>query len=638
MAESVQERLDILVARVRKVRRWLVALAILRVAALCLIFVSVYIGIYAWLDHRLHFGQAIRILAFVLLLAGIALLLRRLMRLLLSHISCSAAANFIENKQSFDQQLVTAMEYYENKQDYPYSNALAEQLVLRVERDSEEYRFDAAVQKWQGYVLGAIVLFGLVVTWFYVKDNYVYFASYFARLIHPVASIKALSPTRLESITKDLLTEPDSEVTFTAEIEGRVPESGNLVVVSQEPESAESSEETEGEQIEIKPTNRDGQAARFEVSKSFTKPGRFKYRFEAGETSTPWHTLNVSPSPEIEGMTAQVTLPRQPLRKKWIKPYAEQIENNKLEVLPCSNVTLEVQATDKLKEVVATGLDGKPITKSLDGADQFTFHFTADKSGSVHFDLVNELGLTNNDLPELEVVVKTDEPPTFELICPEGDYVATDVASVPVTFEVKDDFGLESVEMCLEIPGLDTMRIPISVEEGVRNKTFTHTIELEEYNLNISDSILFYARATDIDTGLGAANRTSSSEVYFIEIRPYKQNWRPKSGGPSPSGMPAPVELLNILEYTRAVVKKTWAIAEKSPALTDEDRSTLKSIDNDVQYCAEQLTLIRDDSDYGFTEAHKSVKHLRPGHRGKHGPRVHGPCYPGPRRSWPGPS
>ena len=627
MAERAQEKLDALVARVKKVRRWLVTLAILRVAALCLIFVSAYIGIYAWLDHRFNFDHTGRIAALFLLIAGLALLVHRLTKILFGHISCSAAANYIENKRSFDQQLVTAIEYYENKQDYPYSSALADQLVLHVERDSAEYRFDAAVQKWQGYVLSAIIVFGLAVAWFYVKDNTIYFASYLARLTRPLASVKALSPTHLESITKDLVAEPDSEVTFAAEIEGRVPESGKLVVVGLESESTEDTGKREGDSLKAGglgdgstqaipklrlrlPPVKGGQTTRFEASRSFSQPGQYKYRFETESTSTPWHTLNISPAPDIESMTAQVTLPRKPPGRKWIKPYTEFIENNTLEVVPGSQVTLNVQATDKLKKVVATDLDGRPMARSLDGTDQFTYHFKADRNGSVRFDLVNEQGLTNNDLPGLEVIVKTDEPPKFELLSPEGDYLATDVASVPVTFKVTDDFGLESVEMCLEIPGQEPSKLTIPVEEGARSKTFTHTIALEEYPLSVGDSVLFYARATDVETGSAPENRTSSSEMYFIEIRPYRQQWHPKSGGkPSPMGMPAPVELLNILEYTRAIVKKTWAIAEKQN-LTDQDRSALESIDNDVRYCAEQLALISDDSDYGWRAPHKAVLNL----------------------------
>jgi hypothetical protein len=53
-------------------------------------------------------------------------------------------------------------------------------------------------------------------------------------------------------------------------------------------------------------------------------------------------------------------------------------------------------------------------------------------------------------------------------------------------------------------------------------------------------------------------------------------------------------------------LKKTWAIAGK-PNLTERDRSALDSIDNDVRYCAEQLALIRDDSEYGFNDRQKAV-------------------------------
>jgi len=607
MAENVEEKLNALVARVGKVRRWLVALAVLKVAAMCLIFVSVFTGFYAWLDHRLNFDEIARITAFILLVAGLAFLLHRLTKLLLSHVSCSAAANYIENKRSFNQQLVTAVEYYENKQDYPYSKALAGQLVLQVDKESGEFRFDSTVEKWQGYVLGAVILFGLVAATFYVRDNYVYFSSYFARLMSPLASVEPLSSTHLQSVTKDIVAEPDSEVKFAAEIKGRVPELGKLVLVELKPGATDSSQEHKLQEMQIRPRSGEGKTAQFEAAKSFSQPGKFKYRFETDSAATEWHELNISPAPGIESMAAKVTLPRRPPRRKWVKPYTEQIENNTLEVIPGSSVTLDVQATEKLSEFMATGPDGKQVARQLNGAEEFSFHFTADKNGSAKFSLVGEQGLVNENVPDLQVIVKMDEPPKFKLVSPDGDYPATNVASVPVTFEVTDDFGLESVKMCMEIPGRDPKEIVIPVEEGARSKEFTHIIELEEYELTVGDSVLFYAEATDIDTGSEPANRTSSSDVYFIEIRPYRQNWVPMpGGGKSQTGASPQVELLNILEYTRAILKKTWAIASK-PELTEQDRSRLGFINQDVRYCGEQVALIRDDSQYGFQATHKAV-------------------------------
>jgi hypothetical protein len=607
MAENAEDKLNALVARIGKVRRWLVALAILRIAALCLIFVSIFTGIYAWLDHRLNFDEIARIVAFILLVAGLAFLLRRLTKLLLSHISCSAAANYIEDKRSFNQQLVTAIEYYENKQNYPYSKTLAEQLVLKVERDSEEFRFDSVVKKWQGFALGAVILFGLIAASFYVRDNYVYFSSYFARLISPLASVKPISSTQLASITGDIVAEPDTEVKFEAEITGRVPESGTLVLAMLTPETTDTDHEQQLQEMQIQPRSIEDGKTRFQATKSFSKPGKFRYRFETDTMTTEWHELNISTAPEIKSMTAKVTVPRRQPGRTWIKPYTEQVQNNTLEVIKGSSVTLSVKATDKLGKIIATGPDGKTITRQLDGAEGFDFYFNADKNGTAKFSLISEDGLANENIPYLQVIIKTDEPPKFKLLSPDGDYLATNVASVPITFEVIDDFGLVSVKMFLEIPGQQPKEIAAPVEEGTKGIELTNTIELEEYNLSVGDSVLFYAEASDIDTGSEPSNHTLSSDIYFIEIRPYRQNWVPMpTGKPSQGAGAPPEELLNILEYTRAILKKTWAIASKLE-LTDQDRSRLGFINQDIKYCAEQVALIRDDSQYGFQEPHKAV-------------------------------
>ncbi len=620
MAETAQEKLEALVGRIKKVRRWLLALAILKVAGLSTVFVSGYIGVYAWLDHQVNFGMFGRITAFLLLLAGSAFLLYKLARYLVGQISCSGAANFIESRHSFNQQLVTVVEFYEEQHDYPYSRTLAEQLVLQVCKQTEGFKFDSTIDKWQGYILAAIVLFGLGSVLFYVRANYLYISAYFARLTRPLAAVEPLPSTSLQPITRDIVAEPNTPVTFAAQIEGPVPESGKLVLVAVDSNSADSSTVLQREEIQVLPSLNAGprlrggklaaaQAgeAKFNASKSFAQTGVFRYRFEAGSASTEWHQVDIHPAPQIERITAEVLLPPRPPRNMRVKPYSEQIADQTLEVMPDSSVTLSVQATGPLREAAITGVDGQAVTKQLGGANQFTFSFTASRKGTIRFRLVDEFGLANENVPDLQVTVRNDEPPKIMLTSPEGDYITTDVASVPITFELSDDFGLASAHIVLEIPRQQPKQLAIPITKGEKTYTFTHTVELEQYDLWVGDSILFYAQASDIDTGSALPSRSSSSDVYFIEIRPYRQNWHPQPGGGQGSGAGAtPEELLTILEYTRAILKKTWTIADK-PTLTDEDRSRLASINDDVQYCATQLATMRDDSEYGFDEQAKAV-------------------------------
>jgi len=604
MAVNIDNSMEILVARVAKVRRWLAAIAVLKVATVCMLFACGYIGAYVWLDHRFNFGGLGRIIALLLLIVGAAIILYKLSRLLLVQISYINAANYIENKNSFDQQLVAAMEYYEKKTDYPYSEALAEYLVTRVCDDSQTFRFDSTVQKWHGYVLAAIVLFGLSIVGFYIHQNLTYLKTYFTRLTMPLAAIEPVSTTNLESTTGDFVAEPESMLTFTADIQGRIPENGKFVL---EPLISDSNEIPSREEIPVSPVIREDGNPRLEASNFFEETGKFRYRFEAGPTSSKWHNIEIRESPKIESITADVSLPAKLLDYNTLENYTEQIGDNKLELIENSTVTLRVQTTEKISEAAITGLDSLSSSKQLDGADTFTYTFTADNDGSVGFRLTDEKGLTNKNIPDLEIKLKTDEPPEFKLVSPESDYIATNVASIPIEFEVSDDFGLSSIQMCLELPDQKPTVIEIPIEPGEKERKVTHVLELEQHDLEVGDSILFYALATDVKTGIIPEHNSSSSDTYFIEIRPYQQYWHlMPGGGESKSSGSIPEGLMTVLEYTRAIIKKTWTIANKQNP-TAEDRSRLDSIADDLSYCSELLKTIRDDPENEFTDAHKAV-------------------------------
>jgi hypothetical protein len=486
--------------------------------------------------------------------------------------------------------------------------------VLQTDKNTEAFRFDSTVEKWRVLVFAAIILFGLGTVCFYVKDNY----TYFSRLTRPLAAIDPVLVTSLESVTGDIVTKPDSQVVFRARIKGRLPESGNLVLAPFEDANERVPLKDKAVEIlQLKPSFDEQAIPHLQASQSFAQPGQLRYRFESGPASTNWHDITIALPPTIKNITAEVTLPTGRPGTKRSEPYTEQIKGSTLEVILSSKVTLNVQTT-KLQKAVVTGLDGESSTHQLNGRDQFTFDFVADRTGSIKFNLVSEEGLASGDLRDLEVRVKTDKPPELKLISPNGDYLATDVASVPVTFEISDvasvpvtfeisdDFGLESARMHLEIPNQQIQKLDIPLEKRTRKTQFTYILELEEYDLTVGDSILYFAEAADLQTSPAQENHTAASSMYFIEIRPYRQRWHPKAGGKSNAPGMAVTKLLDILEYTRAILKKTWAIAQQLQ-LTKHNISRLDLINEDVRYCARELVGIRDDPEQNFDSHDKSI-------------------------------
>jgi len=539
------------------------------------------------------------LLVLLVLLAALSYFLVRALRRSMTY---AYAASYVENRRSFDQQLVAAVEYFERREDYPYSRTLAEQLVLQVDEAARGFRFDSTIDKWKGYVLAGLIVLGLSVVGLFVQQNVSYFASYLSRLFRPLAQIEPVPATVLESVTEDIVVARDAPVTLTAAVQGRTPESAVLVLTRGDPNDANAP----AERVEVRPAVDSQGHATLTTTRPFDTAGRFSYRFEADDASSEMHTIKVCEPPSIKNVTATVSLPMAQ-QEQGAAARTQQVKDGTLEVPPHSLVELQVECTAPLREASVATHSGHPAVQNPRGTNTFSVRFSADAASSMEFRLTSTDGIANREPQQLRVVLKGDEPPQFKLLCPEGDCLATDVASIPIRFEVTDDFGLGSVQLYCELPNRGPTLIDSKAAKGAKSATLAHTLELEQYDLRVGDSVLFYARATDIGTGQNEADANSCSEVYFIEIRPYRQYWHPEAAG-RPSSIPGPVpeDLITLLEYTRAVLKKTWALANAPPP-TQESDSRFDALGGDVEYCAQLLTRTRDDPENGFSESDKAA-------------------------------
>jgi hypothetical protein len=604
MDRDTDDILNHLIARVHRVRCWLLALSVLKSAAVGLGGLCTYIGLYAWIDHHAHFnhwGRLAALLVLVLLLAGLGWLLVRVLR---RDMKDSHAASYIEGRRSFQQQLVAAVEYFEGQSDYPYSKPLVARLVRQVDDAAREFRFDSVIDTWQHYVLAGCIVLGLSVVSMFLSRNVFYLSCYLGRLLQPFARIEPVPDAVFESITQDIVAAHDVPVTLTAAVRGRLPASATLVLTRQGDDDVDDAAQ-EPETVRVNPTVDAQGNATFSVTTSFPAPGQLTYRFEAdGAVSDP-HTIKVCEPPAVKTITATVLRPE--AKRGPADTDSQPVRDGVLHVLPHSSIEFQVESTVPLREATAATAGGKSQTLPLDNAQAFGFQVTADEPADIEVKLVSADGLPNREPQRVRVLMKSDEPPQFSLLVPEGDYLTTDVASVPIAFDIRDDFGLDSAELCAEFPDGRVTVLDAQAPADAKRVAVMHTLELEQYPLKVGDSILFYARAKDIDTGQRKTNAggSSSSEIYFIEIRPYRQYWHPEQGGGKPQPGMIPEDLMAVLEYTRAILKKSWALAEEAP-MTAERRSRMETLGGEVKHCAEQLGRIRDDPDYGFSEPAKA--------------------------------
>jgi hypothetical protein len=596
MTETMENTLDKLVKRIREVRGWLLALAVLKVTAIALGFASVYIIGYALLDHYFHIGASGRLTACLLFFAGMLYLVIQLVRNLYRHISCGNAANFVESRMNFDQQLVTVVEYYENRSDYPYSESLAAHLVGQVDQAASNVNFKTAVPKWKIAGLALVVVLGGIPTGCYIYNHSVFFSRYFSRLVNPLATVNPLPATTLKDLSGDMVAEPEQIVTPSARIDGRIPQTARLVLESTRPAAPLQ------KAISLAPTPGETRLQ----TEVMLPEGHYRYRFEAGDAASEWKTITVTRLPKLTTITAEVSFPG----SKTLQPYTEEIKDDTFEVIKGAHVKLTAKTSLPIKGVKVSDRDQKEIASSVMAGDTVQAQFDVQREETLRFQLATEQ-LENIETSPLRIALKVNKPAEIKLICPEGDHSATNVASIPIVFEASDDFGLNSATIFAEVAGKTITASPASFSRGVQKATFETILELEVYDLDVGDSIIFYARAEDVniedDSKPGSQ---STSEIYFIEIAHYRRLWfAPSSGLP---GQPkqglkisAHDRLIDILEYNRAFIKKTWPISQANE-LSAQDQSRMDSIAHDVDYAAEQLTLIRNDPKYHFDDVDKA--------------------------------
>ena len=103
--------------------------------------------------------------------------------------------------------------------------------------------------------------------------------------------------------------------------------------------------------------------------------------------------------------------------------------------------------------------------------------------------------------------------------------MATPVEELFVEAKASDDFGVKELELVYAVNGGKEKTVKLfGGPKALTDVSAGHTIYLEELGLTPGDSVSYYARATDSDT---VQSKTVSSDIYFVQIRPFKKDFKP---------------------------------------------------------------------------------------------------------------
>ena len=293
---------------------------------------------------------------------------------------------------------------------------------------------------------------------------------------------------------------------------------------------------------------------------------KVRYYAQSGNVRSDEFALSVTDVARVEKIDLTYSFPRYtglPGRK----------EEDGGEISALKETRVDVQAQTNIDAASARILleDGTAIKMRKTGERQFLGQIEVRKDSSYRIELTDTASHSAVGSHEYPITALEDQPPLISVLKPGRDKKVTQLEEVLAEVKANDDFGLNSLKFNFTVNGGQENVVDLfQRERGEAPKTVsgTHTFFMEEFNLEPGDFVSYHARASD-------ARVTSTSDIYFLEIRPFGKEYSQAQmaggmgGGPGEAGSVLSARQKEILAATWRLIRdqKTFGKAEYSDNL-----------------------------------------------------------------------
>ena len=169
---------------------------------------------------------------------------------------------------------------------------------------------------------------------------------------------------------------------------------------------------------------------------------------------------------------------------------------------------------------------------------------------------------------------------------PGTDLKLTKVDVVPLAIEAAANRDLKTVTWCSSVNGTQEQTHELPSPPDPRYATYQPTIYLDQLGLSDWDVMTYYARAATVETNHFA------SQVYFLEIRPFREDIAKLPGGQGGQAYATLNEMTSLIDRQQGVIRETHQHVQSPPAQENArnlDRQKLAQAESDLGGAAQHL-------------------------------------------------
>ncbi len=298
--------------------------------------------------------------------------------------------------------------------------------------------------------------------------------------------------------------------------------------------------------------------------------GDLSYRIEYAGQVTRDFSVKVFEHPRLERADATLHFPeytKLPEKKVPDTRRVSAVEGSKLDVA--------FQLNKPVKSATLLAKDGTqlPLAIEPDKAVAMLRELPVQTSQTYELRLEDADGRANKSTTQFIVEAVPNRRPELKIATPRGDQRVSPIEEVTFRAEAWDDFGMARYGLTYTVAGQAARDVELGRDTSAdERQSLAHLLKLEDLALQPDQLISWFLWAEDI--GADGKPRRTTTDMYFAEVRPFEEIYRPgdsqEGESKQQSGQGNKAEKL--AELQKQIISATWNLQRAEAAAQPSEK------------------------------------------------------------------
>jgi hypothetical protein len=229
-----------------------------------------------------------------------------------------------------------------------------------------------------------------------------------------------------------------------------------------------------------------------------------------------------------------------------------------------TRLTYELQLNKPVAHARLVGHDQTLELQVTNNSVVMLSEFPLTNSARYSLALEDAQGRTNRFPSDFVLVALTNQRPDLKLAFPHGDQRVSKLEEIQLQGEATGEFGLGKYGIGYTVAGKDPQLVELGqAAQSGQKRSFKYLLALEKLNVEEDQVVAYFVWADDV--GPDGKTRRTFSDIFFAEVRPFEEIFRPDQSGSAgnESGGQQGNRGTQLAQMQKDIIIATWKLQQE---------------------------------------------------------------------------